>query len=50
MSKKFPYWLIGVLFILTAIIINRYFEVGMMGLTIFVLAYLTKGMRRSKKL
>lgn len=48
MPKKLSYWLLILLLILTATMITRYFEVGMMGLTTFVLAYLTKGMRHSK--
>ncbi len=48
MSTKFPLWLLGLFLILTAILTSQYFQMGMMGLTVFSLAYLTKGMRRSK--
>ncbi|MEA5509664.1 hypothetical protein VB715_07795 [Crocosphaera sp. UHCC 0190] len=48
MSKNLSYWLLGLLLIVTTTTITQYFQVGMMGLTVFILAYLTKGMRRSK--
>ncbi len=49
MSKKISSFFVGFLFLLTIIILNRFFAAGMMGLSIFTLAYLTKGMRRSPK-
>ncbi|MEA5532920.1 hypothetical protein VB691_02745 [Crocosphaera sp. XPORK-15E] len=48
MPKNTSYWLLGLLLILTTTMLTQYFQVGMMGLTVFSLAYLTKGMRRSK--
>ncbi len=49
MFRKFPIWLLSLLLMLTAILTTQYFQFGMMGLTVFTLAYLTKGMRRQKK-
>ncbi len=49
MSRKFPNWLLGLLLVLTVTLTTQYFQFGMMGLTVFMLAYLTKGMRRQKK-
>ncbi|CCQ49229.1 hypothetical protein CWATWH8502_2447 [Crocosphaera watsonii WH 8502] len=49
MSAKFPIWFLGLLLILTATATTQYFQYSMMGLTVFVLAYLTKGIRRQKK-
>ena len=40
------YWLLGCLFFLTALVTTHYFRVSMMALVTFVLAYLTKGIRR----
>ena len=40
------YWLLGCLFLLTALVTTHYFRVSMMALVTFVLAYLTKGIRR----
>jgi hypothetical protein len=48
MSKKFPNWLLCLFLILTATLTTQYFNIGMMGFTVFILAYLTKGMRRNK--
>ncbi|MGK7957761.1 MAG: hypothetical protein AB4063_21295 [Crocosphaera sp.] len=48
MFTKFPIWLLSVLLILTATLTTQYFQFGMMGLTVFTLAYLTKGMRKNK--
>ncbi|MGB5595211.1 MAG: hypothetical protein WBM32_00525 [Crocosphaera sp.] len=48
MSTKFPLWLLGLFLIFTATLTSQYFPMGMMALTVFSLAYLTKGMRRSK--
>ncbi|MDJ0843492.1 hypothetical protein [Crocosphaera sp.] len=48
MVKKFPIWFLSLLLILTATLTTQYFQYAMMGLTVFVLAYLTKGMRRQK--
>lgn len=48
MFDKKSDWLLGILAILTAMAISHYYEVGMMGLTVFILAYLSKGMRRIK--
>ncbi|WP_198648940.1 hypothetical protein [Cyanothece sp. BG0011] len=47
MFTKFPTWLLGLLLILTATFTTQYFNFAMMGLTVFVLAYLTKGMRKN---
>ncbi|MDJ0732002.1 MAG: hypothetical protein QNJ33_18655 [Crocosphaera sp.] len=49
MSKKLPLWLFGFLLIFTTTLTTQYFSIGMMGLTVFILAYLTKGMRLSNK-
>ena len=49
MFTKFPIWFLSLLLILTATLTTQYFQFGMMGLTVFVLAYLSKGMRRQKK-
>ncbi|EAZ88967.1 hypothetical protein [Crocosphaera chwakensis] len=49
MSSKFPTWLLGLFLIITVTLTTQYFNVAMMGLTVFVLAYLTKGMRKTKK-
>ncbi|ACB53640.1 hypothetical protein cce_4292 [Crocosphaera subtropica ATCC 51142] len=49
MSPKFPIWLLGLLLVLTATLTTQYFQYAMMGLTVFVLAYLTKGMRKHNK-
>ncbi len=48
MSKKFPNWLLALLLILTTTLTTQYFSMGMMGLTVFTLAYLTKGMRKNQ--
>ena len=40
------YWLLGCLFFLTALVTTYYFRVSMMALVTFVLAYLSKGIRR----
>jgi hypothetical protein len=40
------YWLLGCLFFLTALVTTHYFRVSMTALVTFVLAYLTKGIRR----
>ena len=40
------YWLLGCLFLLTALVTTHYFRVSMMALVTFVLAYLSKGIRR----
>lgn len=49
MSQKFSVWLLGLLLILTATFTTQYFNFAMMGLTVFLLAYLTKGVRKNKK-
>ncbi|MDJ0581659.1 hypothetical protein [Crocosphaera sp.] len=49
MFKKLPNWVWVLLLVLTATATTQYFQYAMMGLTVFVLAYLTKGMRRQKK-
>ncbi|MDJ0533606.1 MAG: hypothetical protein QNJ70_14155 [Xenococcaceae cyanobacterium MO_207.B15] len=41
------YWLLGLLFIGMATATTNFFSWGMAGLTGFLLAYLTKGMRRN---
>ena len=48
MSKKFPNWLLALLLILTTTLTTQYFSLGMMILTVFTLAYLTKGVRKNK--
>jgi len=40
------YGLLGCLFLLTALVTTHYFRVSMMALVTFVLAYLSKGIRR----
>ena len=40
------YWPLGCLFFLTALVTTHYFRVSMMALVTFVLAYLSKGIRR----
>jgi hypothetical protein len=40
------YWLLGFLLVLTALVTTHYFRVSMMALVTFVLAYLSKGIRR----
>ncbi|MGH2413154.1 MAG: hypothetical protein ACRDEA_05600 [Microcystaceae cyanobacterium] len=47
MPIKIQYYLIGLLVIGTATVTTHYFELGMMGLTAFAIAYLSKGMRRN---
>ena len=42
------YWLLGCLFLLTALVTTHYFRVSMMALVTFVLAYLSKGIRRRR--
>ena len=42
------YWLLGCLFFLTALVTTHYFRVSMMALVTFVLAYLSKGIRRRR--
>ena len=46
MFMKREYYLLGLLSIITATAITNFWEIGMMGLTVFFLAYLTKGSRR----
>ena len=45
-STDIRYWLFGLLLIGMAIATTNFFSWGMAGLTGFLLAYLTKGMRR----
>jgi hypothetical protein len=40
------YGLLGFLFFLTALVTTHYFRVSMMALITFILAYLSKGIRR----
>ena len=42
------YWLLGCLFFLTALVTTHYFRVSMMALVTFILAYLSKGIRRRR--
>jgi hypothetical protein len=46
MLIKLQYFLPGLLIVATAAMVTHSFELGMMGLTTFGLAYLTKGIRR----
>ncbi|WP_013323585.1 hypothetical protein [Gloeothece verrucosa] len=46
MSTKIQFYLLALLVIGTVILTTRFFNFGMMGLTVFILAYLSKGMRR----
>ncbi|ACK68816.1 hypothetical protein PCC7424_0348 [Gloeothece citriformis PCC 7424] len=46
MSTKAQFYLLSLLLLGTIILTTRFFNFGMMGLTVFVLAYLSKGMRR----
>ncbi len=43
---KREYYLLGLLVIITATAVTNFWEIGMMGLTVFFLAYLTKGSRK----
>lgn len=43
---NFRYYLFGLLFIVTAATTTKFFPLGMAGLTVFVIAYLSKGMRK----
>ena len=45
-SINIHYYLLGLLLIGTATVTTNYFSWGMAGLTGFLLAYLSKGMRR----
>jgi hypothetical protein len=42
------YWLLGCLFFLTALVTTHYFRISMMALVTFILAYLSKGIRRRR--
>ena len=46
MFMKREYYLFGLLLLITVTAITNFWEIGMMGLTVFFLAYLTKGSRR----
>jgi len=48
-QSQIIYGLLGFLFLITALVTTHYFRVSMMGLITFVLAYLSKGMRRRGK-
>lgn len=48
MSKRLSYGLWGLLLIGTATMTTQYLPMAMMGLTVFILAYSTKGIRRRK--
>ncbi|MDJ0600221.1 MAG: hypothetical protein QNJ37_15445 [Crocosphaera sp.] len=48
MFTKFPIWFLSLLLILTATLTTQSLQFAMMGLTVFMLAYLTKGMRKNK--
>ncbi|MDJ0507653.1 MAG: hypothetical protein QNJ64_00120 [Crocosphaera sp.] len=48
MSKKFPNWVLALFLISTTTLTTQYFPIAMMGLTVFSLAYLTKGIRKNK--
>ncbi len=45
-SINIRYWLLGLLLILIATVTTNFYSWGMAGLTGFLLAYLSKGMRR----
>ena len=45
-SINVRYYLLGLLLIITAITTSNFFSWGMAGLTVFIMAYLSKGMRR----
>ncbi len=45
-SLNIRYWLLGLLLVVTATATTNFFSWGMAGLTGFLLAYLSKGMRR----
>lgn len=46
MLRQINFYLLALLLLATVILTTRFFNFGMMGLTTFVLAYLSKGMRR----
>jgi hypothetical protein len=48
LSINIRYWLLGLLFIGMATTTTNFFSWGMAGLTGFLLAYLSKGMRRDR--
>ncbi len=47
-KNQIIYWLLGFLFLVTTLATTHYFRISMMGLVTFVLAYLSKGIRRKK--
>lgn len=46
LSQHYPIGLLGLLLLITVTLTTRYFDFAMMGLTVFVFAYLSKGMRK----
>ncbi|MGK7874042.1 MAG: hypothetical protein AB4426_12235 [Xenococcaceae cyanobacterium] len=48
MPIKIQYWLLCLLVLGTATVTTNFYELGMAGLTTFLLAYLTKGSRRHR--
>ncbi len=50
LKTKLPYYLLAIMLVGTAVLTSRFGEVGMMGLTVFILAYLSKGIRRKIKI
>ena len=46
---KLKYWLLGLLILGTVTVTTNFYPLGMAGVTTFVLAYLTKGIRRQPK-
>jgi hypothetical protein len=47
MTNKSQIYLLSFLLLVTVILTTRFFEFGMMGISVFILAYLSKGMRRN---
>lgn len=49
MQLKIQYWLLGLLILGTVTITTKLYPLGMASITTFLLAYLTKGVRRQRK-
>ena len=49
MELKIQVWLLGLLILGTVTMTTHFYPLGMAGITTFLLAYLTKGMRRQRK-